>query len=228
MRFWRTLASVIVVIVVPVKAVLAQTVDPTALIACVNVTSGGLRLVAPRTVCQPNEVLVTWSVQGPAGPQGAEGPTGPAGPSGPGALLLVDSLDQTVGVPTDLYQGTVVRQFGSDWLSLPVTGNGLATGSINFFHKSGDCSGDRYLMNYNGAGIVFAGQVHGTTAVYTRLVDPTRSIVTLIGSYEAVGPNEDITATGTCTPYSGYLPVGRAISVTDPALATLVPPFHVK
>jgi len=166
--------------------------------------------------------------QGPVGSQGATGATGSAGPSGPGALVLVDSLDQTVGVPLDVRQATVARQFGSDWVALPVTAIGFPHGSITFFHTSSDCSGARYLMNDNAAGIVFAGQLHATTVVYTRIVDPTRSMITLVGSFETVGPNEDLAAAGACTPYSGYLPVGPAITVTDPALATIVPPFHLK
>ena len=53
--------------------------------ACVNATSGAVRIVAQGAACRTPESLVTWNVvgpQGPPGPAGAPGPQGPAGPAG--------------------------------------------------------------------------------------------------------------------------------------------------
>lgn len=57
--------------------------------ACVNKSTGIMRLVGPEAKCKRSERLVIWNVQGPVGPQGIAGPagstgaTGPAGPTGP-------------------------------------------------------------------------------------------------------------------------------------------------
>ena len=57
--------------------------------ACVNATSGAVRIVAQGVACRTPETLVTWNVvgpqgpPGPAGPAGALGPPGPQGPAGP-------------------------------------------------------------------------------------------------------------------------------------------------
>jgi Collagen triple helix repeat (20 copies) len=61
--------------------------------ACVNATSGAVRIVAQGAACRTPESLVTWNVVGPqgppgsAGPAGALGPPGPQGPAGPAGAL---------------------------------------------------------------------------------------------------------------------------------------------
>src|SRR5882672_6455215 len=51
--------------------------------ACVNNSSGEIKLVAQNATCKNNETLVVWNVVGPQGPIGPAGPAGPAGPVGP-------------------------------------------------------------------------------------------------------------------------------------------------
>jgi hypothetical protein len=57
--------------------------------ACVNASSGEIKLVAQNTTCKNNETLVVWNVVGPqgligpAGPPGLTGPIGRAGPQKP-------------------------------------------------------------------------------------------------------------------------------------------------
>jgi hypothetical protein len=41
--------------------------------ACVNKSSGEIKLVAQNATCKNNELLVVWNVVGPAGPQGPAG-----------------------------------------------------------------------------------------------------------------------------------------------------------
>jgi parallel beta-helix repeat protein len=55
----------------------------TVLYACVNTSSGEVKLVSPGTACHNNWTLVMWNVTGSQGPAGPVGPTGPAGPVGP-------------------------------------------------------------------------------------------------------------------------------------------------
>jgi hypothetical protein len=60
--------------------------------ACVNKSSGEVKIVGPSDTCKKNWVPLRWNMrgvrgdlgpQGPAGPQGDPGPMGPAGPQGP-------------------------------------------------------------------------------------------------------------------------------------------------
>jgi hypothetical protein len=60
----------------------AQGDDTTQIHACVNNTSGNVRILAANAVCRNNESPIDWNIQGPAGPQGEPGPTGEQGPPG--------------------------------------------------------------------------------------------------------------------------------------------------
>lgn len=53
------------------------------LYACVNNSSGEIKLVAQDAACKGNETLVVWNVVGPQGMIGPQGPQGPAGTQGP-------------------------------------------------------------------------------------------------------------------------------------------------
>src|SRR5687767_13909899 len=53
------------------------------LTACVDASSGVMRLVTPERPCDPARgQLVEWSQAGPAGPAGSVGPAGAPGPEG--------------------------------------------------------------------------------------------------------------------------------------------------
>lgn len=54
--------------------------DSTQIFACVNNSSGEVKIVAPGAACNNNWTLRTWNVTGPAGPQGPAGPPGPPAP----------------------------------------------------------------------------------------------------------------------------------------------------
>jgi hypothetical protein len=51
--------------------------------ACVQKSSGQVRIIGPTEVCRPTEMVAEWNLSGSAGPQGPTGPAGPAGPAGP-------------------------------------------------------------------------------------------------------------------------------------------------
>lgn len=76
-------AFVVTLALAPISA------DAQQIFACVNATSGAVRIVAQGAACRTPETLVTWNVvgpqgpPGPAGPAGALGPPGPQGPAGP-------------------------------------------------------------------------------------------------------------------------------------------------
>lgn len=53
--------------------------------ACVNDSSGEIKIVQEGDQCKKNETLIQWNqigLQGPVGPQGEQGPVGPQGPQG--------------------------------------------------------------------------------------------------------------------------------------------------
>ena len=51
--------------------------------ACVNNSSGTIKVVSATGTCAANEMRLVWNTQGPQGPAGAPGPAGPQGPVGP-------------------------------------------------------------------------------------------------------------------------------------------------
>ena len=50
--------------------------------ACVNNSSGTIKIVSATTPCSNNEIRLVWNSEGVAGPTGATGATGAAGPTG--------------------------------------------------------------------------------------------------------------------------------------------------
>jgi hypothetical protein len=51
--------------------------------ACVNNSTGAVRIVASTSLCVAGEIGTSWAVTGAVGPTGPQGPAGPAGPQGP-------------------------------------------------------------------------------------------------------------------------------------------------
>ena len=64
----------------------AATAETGVINACVQESTGTLRIVGADEECPKNWTSLSWNVQGvpgPAGPTGPEGPTGPSGATGP-------------------------------------------------------------------------------------------------------------------------------------------------
>lgn len=69
---------------------------PGEIAACVNTSSGTIKIVGATETCKNNETRLTWNTQGIQGPQGPQGATGPAGPTGPqGAVGLQGAKGDT-------------------------------------------------------------------------------------------------------------------------------------
>jgi hypothetical protein len=51
--------------------------------ACINNSSGAIRIVTKSTTCKTDEHKIQWNQTGPEGPKGPQGPQGPEGPQGP-------------------------------------------------------------------------------------------------------------------------------------------------
>jgi len=118
----------------------------TTVYACVNNSSGAIKVVGASTACQSNETLNTWNVTGAQGPAGADGPTGATGPQGIPGTNGVDAtrpdppcfdntnryVDCGNGTVTDTVTGLIwLKNAGclgfADWASA----NGLAATLAN-------------------------------------------------------------------------------------------------
>ena len=84
--------------------------DGNTIHACVNKSSGEIKIVDSSDDCKDNEQYLEWTIvgpqgppgpqgpqgdTGPQGPQGATGPSGPPGPTGPTANLVLGSTTTT-------------------------------------------------------------------------------------------------------------------------------------
>jgi hypothetical protein len=141
---------------------------------------------------------------------------------------LVDSTGQPVGFLTDAVNGTALARFGNDWLAFASSPIGFGEVEyIDFYHTEPNCQGERYLYNFNGVGFVYMAHIMGTTAFYTRFVDPSGTASTPVASYEHVLLGSDPQQPGACTDFGGQfpLPVGPVVS-TD--LGSFVPPFQIQ
>ncbi len=62
---------------------LASAVTTGLIYACVNNSSGTIKVVSSCTLCADNEIQLVWNVDGTTGATGATGATGPMGATGP-------------------------------------------------------------------------------------------------------------------------------------------------
>jgi hypothetical protein len=168
-------------------------------------------------------------VDGVDGKDGRDGLDGKDGRDGDAAWQLVDSLGQPVGTVASLTEGRVMRKVGDDVVLLPANRIGFMSAPLVFFYTEPACAGDRYLMNQNGPGFAYSGQVVGDTVVYTRLVDPNLAMQVPVASVEVLPPGMHPSNRGTCHPYGPTTrAMGLAVIASDPALGGLVAPFNLK
>ena len=74
--------GVLVSALLAVTAAMAAPVS-TNVYACVNSTTGAVRIVASTSYCVAGETGMSWALVGPTGPTGPTGPAGATGPQGP-------------------------------------------------------------------------------------------------------------------------------------------------
>ena len=146
-----------------------------ALEACVNQSSGTVKLVAADQPCGNKEARVVWNIAGPQGPAGPPGPEGPPGPpgmgGGGGSLQVVDSSTPplTVGHLAGVQQ--VIMTPADDpaaFFAVYFNTAGFVQHKIGpwfVYYQSANCAGDAYVnsTSYGKAVIeayVWDGYVH--------------------------------------------------------------------
>jgi hypothetical protein len=77
----KSLAVVVFLFLVGTAAMAAPV--STNVSACVNATTGAVRIVASTSLCVAGETGTSWALIGPTGTTGAQGPQGAMGPQGP-------------------------------------------------------------------------------------------------------------------------------------------------
>jgi hypothetical protein len=174
--------------------------------------------------------------QGPSGPQGLQGVPGPAGPAGATVSSLSESLfavvdqnGQDVGVATDVFGGFIYRRVGNDAIMFFATPAGPATGPIDFYHSTVDCTDNRYLPIVGGAGFAYYATVRGGTAFYTKTMDPNGTLQVPILAVEHFNAADDATQAGVCSAMAvAGASLGVVTTATDPVLASLALPLRLK
>ena len=80
---WLVALNVVLISLVSVTLVSAHGGNMALIHACVNNTSGEIKIVGANSNCPSNYRALDWNIQGPTGQQGAQGQQGPIGLVGP-------------------------------------------------------------------------------------------------------------------------------------------------
>jgi len=80
---WLVALNVVLISLVSVTLASAHGGNIALIHACVNNTSGEIKIVGANSNCPSNYRALDWNIQGSAGQQGAQGQQGPIGPVGP-------------------------------------------------------------------------------------------------------------------------------------------------
>ena len=102
--------------------------------ACVNNSSGTIKVVSATSTCANNEIMLVWNgegAQGPAGPTGPTGPTGATGPTGPTGATGPTGPTGATGPtgPAGTFSGTFTSPNGQ--CSISVTDAGIVIGGTS-------------------------------------------------------------------------------------------------
>ena len=199
------LALVVAVCLVYAGSASAQTVQ-----ACVNPSSGEVKLLLSGGSCKPGQVAVALSLGGAAGD--GRGPR------------VVDAAGKDVGafVSDGFSQNEFALRFdGSGWLVILVDATGFVTGHMDAYYESTDCSGPAVL--------------HAPAKVrLARTATMWNGLLRLSGAntpaavLRSVQPRHADGSVGTC--YSGFAVTGQFVGpeeTIDPATFGLTGPFEI-
>jgi hypothetical protein len=122
--------------------------------ACVNSSSGEMKVLTAGAECAKHEVLLQWNVVGPAGPAGPSGPPGPVGPAGPTNVQVY--FAQASGVSARVFCPVGTRVVGGGALS--TSANDALSQSFPIDPTGGNASGSD-AAGWQAATVNFAGTV---------------------------------------------------------------------
>lgn len=109
---------------------------PSQIFACVNNSSGTIKIVAAGTICDNGGTLFSWNTQGPIGPQGPQGPAGAAGATGAqgpsNAFFVKNDNTQNITGNTQINIMTLSLAPGSYVLNVSAAFGANATGGMAF------------------------------------------------------------------------------------------------
>ncbi len=115
--------------------------------------TGSVRIVQSQNDCKPDEMYISWNMQGPPGPSGAPGA---------GGLKIYDSQNLEVGP----YNGSsrVMFYVNGIYLAVNILPQGFRTTSgFNLYYNSSDCTGQPY---FDVNDMLRPTEVVGNTAYY--------------------------------------------------------------
>ena len=95
--------------------------------ACVNSSTGTVRIVASTSLCVAGETGLTWALSGATGPQG---PTGPAGAAGATGGIVKDANGHELGTLLSI-NGTSVTVYNTGGYVITIN----MDGTFNPFHR---------------------------------------------------------------------------------------------
>lgn len=135
------------VLIAPRQSASASQVSPSPFVvtyyACVNNSTGAIRIVSKTTTCKSTEHKINWNEVGPKGARGPQGPEGPAGPQGPPGMSLGYSTSAVVNSAINAnYTGVLVNQTAA----VATAGTYYLSASVLLVMASGDTAGDYCYM----------------------------------------------------------------------------------
>lgn len=238
-------------IVLPLAAILVSIAYSTAsasptIYACVNRSTGIVRIVSGSIRCYGSEYETHWSVTGPTGPQGPKGATGATGPQGPAGVgtSLVDANAKQIGPffpsqnGTDTFSGFVLISINGLWFSIQVTVAGfgfepnVGNGNAQLDYTGANCDGPAYigvpptgLLNSGGYGAGVVGNV-----LYYGVSPVSCTSVGNFSSFSGVSANGNQTCENYSTPIPPCSLESQFGSPDTFDLSTLgfTPPFRLK
>jgi hypothetical protein len=206
--------------------VLPQTASAQVIHACVNNSSGDMKIVPAGATCPRNSSPLSWNVQGAQGPPGQ------------GATVLVDANGVSVGrlvltVPLlSAYPWHyAMRQINGIWVLIPVSPTDfLSVGPFSYWYQSTDCTGQAYLSVNWG---VELDNSPSSPAMGWLATLPPANIPSIyfagapsrltVSSYR--NPGESCIVWNNGTPPTMYVGIPQSVSVSS---LGLTPPFSIK
>jgi hypothetical protein len=162
---WLVVLNVVLISLMSVTLASAHGGNTALIHACVNNTSGEIKIIGANSNCPSNYRALDWNIQGPAGQQGPIGPVGPVGPMGPQGLQGEPGAQGPQGI-----QGPA----GISGLEIVTADSGTQNTDIIYVYA--ECPAGKQVL---GGGFSTAGNNLGVTVAENGPVNSTQWIAHL-------------------------------------------------